>query len=85
MNLLVKTVMSFLPKQYRVYADVGMQMFEHLNTKEEIEDAANFLATSLKSDGYLSVGEWGKFGGKLGIIGKPKPRVTKEPAVAFTR
>jgi len=78
-KLVTKFVMKFVPPRYKkeaqkaqMYADVGMRMFEHLNTKAEIEDAANFLITSLESDGYLSVGEWGKFGGKLGIIGKRK-------------
>ena len=70
--MLLKLAMRFVPQEYKAYADVGMRMFEHLNTKAEIEDAANFLITSLESDGYLSVGEWGKFGGKLGIIGKRK-------------
>jgi hypothetical protein len=70
--MLLKFAMKFVPQEYKAYADVGMRMFEHLDTKAEREDAANFLITSLESDGYLSVGEWGKFGGKLGIIGKRK-------------
>ena len=69
----MKLARMFMPPEYKAYADVGMRIFEHLNTKAEIEDVANFLIDSLASDGYLSVGEWGKFGGKLGIIGKRKP------------
>jgi len=72
--MLLKLAMKFVPQEYKVFADVGMRMFEHLDTKAEREDAANFLITSLESDGYLSVGEWGKFGGKLGIIGKRKSK-----------
>jgi hypothetical protein len=83
--MLLKLAMKFLPKQYKVYADVGMRMFQHLNTKAEIEDAANFLVTSLKSDGHLSVVEWARFGGKLGIIGRRKPKKDdQEQAVAYT-
>jgi len=74
MNILLKLVIRFLPQQYKAYADVGMRMFEHLDTKAEIEDAANFLITSLESDGYVSVGEWARFGGKCGIIGRTKPK-----------
>jgi len=72
--MFVKLAMSLLPEQYKAYADTGMRMFEHLDTREEIKDAANFLIDSLESDGYLSVGEWARFGGMVGILGKPKPK-----------
>jgi hypothetical protein len=81
---IAKFILKFLPTEYRNYFEIGERMFSRLDTKDEIQDAATFLIDSLKSDGYLSAAEWGKLGGKLGIIGKPKPKPNTEPIFAPT-
>ena len=75
---LLELLLKLMPREYKAYADVGFRMFERLDTKAERDKAIDYLLESLKSDGYLSVPEWSKFGGMCGILGKPKQKKAKE-------
>jgi hypothetical protein len=46
---------------------LGQQIFANLDTKEERADALAYIKEAL-SDGQVTVPEWGRIGGKLGIL-----------------
>ena len=72
LKLVTKFAMKFVPEEYKAYADVGMRMFEHLDTKAERDAAMDYFITAMQSDGYMSVGEGSHWLSMLGLIGKPK-------------
>ena len=78
---MLQFILKFIPKDYKAYADVGVRMFERLDTKVERDKAIDYLLESLKSDGYLSVPEWARFGAMCGIIGKPKKKVKETEVI----
>ena len=55
---------------------MGMRILEKLDTQEERDAAIKYITDALEPYGHISVPEWGKWGGMLGIIGsngrKPK-------------
>ena len=71
-NLLV----SLLPGKYKAIIQMGLRILEKLDTQEERDAAIKYITDALEPDGHISVPEWGKWGGMLGIIGsngrKPK-------------
>jgi hypothetical protein len=70
--MLLKIVMIFVPKKYRVFIEAGMRVFGNLDTKAEIDAAMDYFITATQSDGYMSVGEGSRWLSMLGLIGKPK-------------
>ncbi len=69
---MVGLLLKMLPRQYREMIDLAQNVFCRLDTAQERADAVKFFTDSLNSDGYISVPEWGQFGKKLGIVGRPK-------------
>ena len=57
---------KLLPKEYKGLLALGQQIFANLDTKEERADALAYIKEAL-SDGQVTVPEWGRIGGKLGI------------------
>ena len=52
---------------------LGQQIFDNLDTKEERAEALAYIKEAL-ADGQVTVPEWGRIGGKLGILKKRTPR-----------
>ena len=67
MNVLLR----FLPMQIRQLIKLGQQIISQLDTAGERDEAVNYGIEMLK-DGRVTVGEWSKFGSKLGIFKGPK-------------
>ena len=53
--------------EYQGLVALGQQIFANLDTKEERADALAYIKEAL-SDGQVTVPEWGRIGGKLGIL-----------------
>lgn len=64
----MKLFLALLPKQYRQLVTFAGRIIGRLDTKEEREAVIQFLLDNTEADGKLTVGQWGSFGGKLGII-----------------
>ena len=65
MNWLIK----LLPKDYKQMVTLGQRIIGQLDSKEKRRDAVEYGIAMLE-DGKVEVGEWAKFGSKLGILGK---------------
>ena len=63
MNFLLK----FLPADKKAMIILGQRIVSSLDTTEERKLALDYGAEMLK-DGKVSVGEWSRFGKKLGIL-----------------
>jgi len=61
----------FLPAQTRRLVTLGKQIIARLDTTDERKAAVEYGIEILK-DGRVTVGEWAKFGSKLGILKGPK-------------
>jgi hypothetical protein len=66
-NIMIALITKLLPKEYRAMLGIGQQIFANLDTKEERADVLAY-AKEMFADGQVTVPEWGKFGGKLGIL-----------------
>tara|TARA_R110002020_G_scaffold450467_2_gene664099 strand:+ start:254 stop:484 length:231 start_codon:yes stop_codon:yes gene_type:complete len=73
-------LIGLLPKRYKDLLALGEQIISRLDTAEEREAAVKFGMQMLAEDGdggsRVTVAEWAKFGGKLGIL---KSRTKKNP------
>ena len=67
MNMLL----MFLPTQTRQLIMLGRQIIARLDTGDERKAAVDYGIEMLK-DGKVTVGEWAKFGSKLGILKGPR-------------
>ena len=63
MNWLLK----FLPEGTRQLIVLGQQIIARLDTAKERDEVVRYGIEMLK-DGRVTVGEWAKFGSKLGIL-----------------
>jgi|TARA_R100001086_G_C11701359_1_gene221459 hypothetical protein len=63
MNILLK----FLPADKRALLELAIRITNKLNSKQQRKDVANF-GIEMLADGKVTVGEWAKFGSKLGIL-----------------
>jgi len=63
MNLLLK----FLPADKRALLTLALRITASLDTAAERKAVADYGVEMLR-DGKISVGEWAKFGSKLGIL-----------------
>ena len=63
----MKWIMKFLPKDKRDMLELGMRIVASLDTGAERKEAIDYGIKMLE-DGKVSVGEWAKFGSKLGIL-----------------
>ena len=64
-------LLMFLPAQTRQLVTLGKQIIARLDTTDERKAAVEYGIEMLK-DGRVTVGEWAKFGSKLGILKGPK-------------
>jgi hypothetical protein len=64
---MITLITKLLPKEYKALLELGQQIFANLDTKEERAEVLAY-AKEMFADGRVSVPEWGKFGGKLGIL-----------------
>ena len=67
MNWLLK----FLPEETRQMVLLGQRIIAALDTPEERRVAIQYGIEMLE-DGRVEVGEWAKFGSKLGILRAPR-------------
>jgi hypothetical protein len=63
MNWLLK----FLPADKRAMLELAMRIVASLDSGAERKEAVNYGIKMLE-DGKVNVGEWAKFGSKLGIL-----------------
>jgi hypothetical protein len=66
-------ISKLLPKEYQGLLALGQQIFDNLDTKEERAEALAYIKEAL-ADGQVTVPEWGRIGGKLGILKKRTPK-----------
>jgi hypothetical protein len=66
-------IIRMLPKETRDMILLAKNIFNQLDTKEERASVLKY-ATEMFEDGKVTVPEWGKFGGKLGILKQPKKK-----------
>ena len=60
-------ILKFLPQDKRVLLELAIRITSALDTAAERKAVAEYGAEMLK-DGKVTVGEWAKFGSKLGIL-----------------
>jgi hypothetical protein len=60
-------ILRFLPEDKRVLLKMALRITASLDTAEERKAVAKYGMTMLQ-DGKVTVGEWAKFGSKLGIL-----------------
>ena len=60
-------ILKLLPEDKRKMLELGMRIVASLDTKAERQAAIDYGILMLE-DGKVSVGEWSKFGSKLGIL-----------------
>jgi len=64
---MIALITKLLPKEYRDLLILGQQIIGNLDTKEERAEVIAY-AKEMLADGKVTVPEWGRFGGKLGIL-----------------
>lgn len=64
---MIALITKLLPKEYKDLLELGQQIIANLDTKEERAEVIAY-AKEMLADGKVTVPEWGKFGGKLGIL-----------------
>ena len=60
-------ILKLLPADTRALLELAIRITSSLDTAEERKAVAEYGAEMLK-DGKVSVGEWSRFGSKLGIL-----------------
>ena len=60
-------ILKFLPQDKRALLELAIRITSALDTAAERKAVAEYGAEMLK-DGKVTVGEWAKFGSKLGIL-----------------
>ena len=71
-------LLKLMPQEYKAYADGGIRIFQHLDTKDERDEAMDYFITATQSDGYMSAPEGSRWLSMLGLIGRPKQKKAKE-------
>ena len=64
---MMKWLLIFLPSDKRALLKLALRIMSSLDTAAERKDVADYGIKMLK-DGKVSVGEWSRFGSKLGIL-----------------
>ena len=60
-------ILKFLPADKRALLELAIRITSSLDTAEERKAVAEYGA-EMHKDGKVSVGEWSRFGSKLGIL-----------------
>jgi hypothetical protein len=63
----MKWLLRFLPQDKRALLELAVRITASLDTAKERQDVAEYGVLMLK-DGKVTVGEWARFGSKLGIL-----------------
>jgi hypothetical protein len=63
----MKWLLRFLPQDKRALMELAVRITASLDTAKERQDVAEYGVLMLK-DGKVTVGEWARFGSKLGIL-----------------
>jgi hypothetical protein len=63
----MKWLLRFLPHDTRALMELAVRITASLDTAKERQDVAEYGVLMLK-DGKVTVGEWARFGSKLGIL-----------------
>ena len=63
-------ILKFLPAETRQMIVLGQRIIQALDTPEERRAALDYGVKMLE-DGRVEVGEWARFGSKLGILRAP--------------
>ena len=66
----MKFLLAFMPKEYKEMIILGQRIVNRLDTSAERQEAISYGVEMLQ-DGKVTVGEWDKFGSKLGILKSP--------------
>jgi len=66
-ELLVK----LLPAEKRALLELAIRITSYMDTDKERKEVAAYGMEMLR-DGKVTVGEWAKFGSKLGVLGNQK-------------
>ena len=64
-------ILKFLPAETRQMIVLGQRIIQALDTPEERRAALDYGVNMLE-DGRVEVGEWARFGSKLGILRAPQ-------------
>jgi hypothetical protein len=78
----MKWLVKFLPKDTRELIELGQRIIGRLDTSEERSEVVRYGIEMFK-DGRVEVGEWARFGSKLGVLRGPG-RPPKQPSQAQT-
>jgi hypothetical protein len=70
MNWLLK----LLPQDTRQLVALGQRIISSLDTAEERREAVQYGIEMFRGADGVTVGEWAKFGSKLGLLRAPKHR-----------
>ena len=70
MEWLLEWLLKFLPAEKKAMVTFGMRILNCLDSSEERQAALDYGIEMLK-DGKVTVGEWSRFGSKLGILKGP--------------
>ena len=63
----MKWLLRFLPQDKRALLELAVRITASLDTAKERQDVDEYGVLMLK-DGKVTVGEWARFGSKLGIL-----------------
>ena len=69
----MKFLLAFMPKEYKEMIIRGQRIVNRLDTSAERQEAISYGVEMLQ-DGRVTVGEWAKFGSKLGILTSPNSK-----------
>ena len=64
-------LLKFLPQDTRDLITLGQRVISCLDTAEERREAGQY-GIQMFADGKVQVGEWSRFGSKLGILKGPR-------------
>jgi hypothetical protein len=64
-------LMAFLPEDRKALLTLALRITNRLDTAAERKAVADY-GVEMLADGRVTVGEWSKFGSKLGILKGPK-------------
>ncbi len=69
----MKFLLAFMPKEYKEMIVLAQRIVNRLDTSAERQEAISYGVEMLQ-DGKVTVGEWAKFGSKLGILKSPNSK-----------
>ena len=65
-------ILRFLPEDTRQLIVLGQRIIASLDTPEERREAVQYGIELFRGADGVTVGEWAKFGSKLGVLRAPK-------------